>query len=457
MKIPLARWLSRPASFLIFSGLIFLGLLSAGFILLGSERPGPVDRPNILYIVIETLRADHLGCYGYLRDTSPHIDRIAEKGILFENFYSVSSWTNPTVATLFTGLYPGAVFPPAEHAQAIKQVFPEMRTLAKILKEAGYHTIAFNEHPGLNRQLNYDQGFQDFHELWLTSEWQKFGGIGKENMVEKFKAALEQSQDRPWFIYSHLLYPHALYDAPQPYREMFGPHYHAIRWEESLRVINAYDGEVRYTDEIIGAIFRQLEQAGLLGETVVIITADHGEGFWDHGYQGHGNTLHEELLHIPLVIYPPGGRQHQPARITHKASNLDLFPTVLDLAGIPPPGTSAGKSLLRFWQRGSSQEDGLIFSESCRIHCVDSVALISGNYKMIYHASDAVEFYDLAADPFETKGLAASRDQQIVSEMSAHIKHHLASNARQRKQRIIRKQELDQGVLEHLKSLGYLQ
>jgi len=416
-------------------------------------------RPNILFIVIETLRADHLGCYGYTRQTSPHMDWMASKGILFENFYSVSPWTLPTIASLFAGIHPQSIFPPADFDQMIKYRIPKAHTLAAILKKTGYHTIGFIEHPVLSRRLNYDHGFELFHEFFRSREWQPTGGLGLENLLKYFRTALFIYKDKPWFVYMHLIYPHHDYQAPEPYRTMFGPNHTTskpFRRKEKNLMINAYDGEIRYTDEIIKHLYQQIEQLGLLDQTVFIITSDHGEGFWEHGERGHGRMLYNEVLHIPLIIHPPGGRD-RPLRIRQRLSNIDLFPTILDLAGVSHRLPIDGQSLAGFWRGENRESETDVFSEACHTNCINSTAFISKDLKMIYHAENEYELYDMNKDPSEKRNLAADYPKQAAQAMIKRIQKHRAVNQRRRGPEELGEGIVDEKVLEQLRSLGYLQ
>ena len=230
-------------------------------------------RNNIFFILIDTLRADHLGCYGYKRNTSPNIDKIAGEGVIFTNFYTVCPWTNPTIASLFTGKYPQAIFPPAEHEQAIKQVLPEeIDTLAEVLRKEGYRTIALVDCPGISKVLNYDQGFDEFVQMF-----DKWTGKPAPLVIKEVSERLDKINEDYFFVYLHLIYPHRPYGPPPPYNEVFGKGYKEYVIEEKEGMINMYDGEIKYTDDLIGGILDNLRKRKLLNNTYIIITSDHGE------------------------------------------------------------------------------------------------------------------------------------------------------------------------------------
>jgi len=183
------KWIWRLGVLCLFLIILTAVALKLYFAPSGSK----ISDPNIVFILIDTLRADHLGCYGYDRDTTPNIDRIAKQGILFSNLYSVSNWTNPTIASLFTGLYPQGIFPQAWHKKAVKFVLPsELDTLAEVVRKAGYKTVALVEHPGINPEHRFDQGFDEyimFHKKY--NKWPLF-----EVRIEKELIRKDISDDR---------------------------------------------------------------------------------------------------------------------------------------------------------------------------------------------------------------------------------------------------------------------
>lgn len=422
----------------------------------------PRIKPNILLILVDALRPDHLGCYGYPRDTSPNIDKIAHNGILFSNYYSVSSWTNPTIISMFTGLYPQSVLPPAKHLNSLKQVLPEMPTLAKILSSAGYRTVSLNDHPSINRQLNYDQGFHAFKELWHENGWHKdWGGVDPKVFVDELSEELTKSQDasKPFFIFMHILYPHAPYIPPAPYDTYFGETFTSISPLERDRMINVYDGEILYTDQLIGSIYGLLEDRGFLDKTYVIITADHGEGFYEHGMWEHGNTLYNELLNIPLIILPPHGRCHEPQQVSFLTSNIDFFPTILEMARIDPTQYPAdGQSLFRFLQTDNNKITvNTVFSESCHSFCVESYAMQNTRYKVIMHKDKAVEVFDKYLDPMELTDISKEMRVGDLKALQNRMVQHNIMNIERRKIYRIKETEMNIEALNKIKSLGYLQ
>ncbi|MFP4081598.1 MAG: sulfatase [Candidatus Aminicenantes bacterium] len=432
------------------------------------------ERSNIFFILIDTLRPDHLGCYGYLRNTSPHMDRIAEQGTVFTDFYTVCPWTNPSVATLFTGRYPLAVFPPAKHPEAIKQRLPkELDTLAEILKREGYQTFALVDHPSISKQLDYHRGFDQYTELFFKRGWHQWLGTESQNILKDLSELLDKCQHSQFFIYLHLIYPHQPYSPPSPYDELFGEGFENVSPEEKEGVINRYDGEIKYTDELIGNIFVDLKARNLLSRTYIIMTSDHGEGFWEHGLWEHGNSLFNELLKVPLIIYPPGGRSGEPARIDGLTSFISLFPTILDFASIKDYPKGDGRSLTREL-KGKNQRESqeIIYSQSPHSLCINAVSCQTDQFKFIYHprlpitnftrskndilSGKFVELFDINEDPGEENNLSTHK-KHLVKKMGIRlIRHKMKSDKKRVKLEQQKEQPQKKDYIEKLKSLGYI-
>jgi choline-sulfatase len=428
---------------------------------------GYPKRPNIFLILIDTLRADHLGAYGYSRPTSPAIDRLAGKeGILFERAYSVAPWTNPTIATLFTGKYPQSVFAPAPHGEAIRQALPKnIETVAEVVKEAGYRTVALVDHPGINQRLGYARGFAEFRVLFRESGVDFWTRTDPEFVLEVFKEVSENVgvSDDPVFIYLHLVYPHRPYTPAPRYAEMFGSGFTRIEKIQRDGVINMYDAEIRQTDDLLGKMFADMRNQGWYDETAIIFTADHGEGFWEHGLAEHGRSFFDEEIRIPLIVVPPGGRTEEPAEIERPVSNVGVFATVLDFAGITPEVGVHGRSLLRFFHPhgvvDSSSGTDWFFSESPHsgdIHA--AAALNSLGEKYIHYQKPsffpAEMLFDVTEDPSETRNLAgeSSRLSAYRSLLQQHMEMNRAALAASDRDTV----DVDEETLERLRALGYV-
>jgi arylsulfatase len=325
----------------------FVGSLS-----LNARPSPPADRPpNVLLISIDTLRADHVGCYGYARQTTPKIDAMAARGVIFERAISQSNTTLPAHASMLTGLYP------IEHGcDPARQtaLSPRVDTLAEIMLQHGYHTAAVTSVSWVSAEFGLDQGFERFlyHERSAAPQ------------VKRALRLLADFGDRPFFLFVHLFDPHSPYTPPAQYHDMFlapgedrgvdgdimrffatrdmrAPDPHAV---DILRKL--YDGEIRYVDDYLGRIFRWLDEHKKLDDTVVIVTADHGESFGENGAWVHGTALYAQQLHVPLIIAYPRRVQPGTRRAELVEASVNILPTILDLVGIPAPARVGRGSLL---------------------------------------------------------------------------------------------------------------
>lgn len=421
--------------------------------------PSGIDKPHILLILVDTLRADHLGCYGYSRDTSPNLDAIAKRGILFKNVYTVAPWTNPTIASLFTGRFPQAIFPPALRAEAIRQALPqELSTAAELLKANGYKTIALVDHPGISPQFHYDQGFEVFIRLFEKGNPSKGLGTEAEFVLKEFVEQIDSAKGSRMFVYLHLMYPHQPYIPPAPYDKIFGTGFQNVNRREKQGIINMYDGEIRQTDDLIAKIQQSLRHRKLSKETYVLVTSDHGEGFWEHGHFEHGNSFFNELLRIPLIIAPPEDKGTSPLQVSEAVSNIDLFPTILQLAQVTPPQETAGKSLLRYiTPTEDPPESNFIFSQSLHSVDINGAACLKQNMKYIYQPNLAFrphQLYDVLKDPRERNNLVKRGEN--YSAMQQHLLAHLKENERKRSTLERKSLEPDAETKERLRALGYL-
>jgi len=339
------------------------------------------ERPNIIFITLDTVRADHLSSYGYSRPTSPHLDRLARHGVLFENAISATSWTLASHASMFTGLLP--------HQHGADWAVPLSsgpRTLAEILRSRGYETAGFTSNfHYCEKGWGLAQGFETYEDNSVCLRHnlaQTFVGSAiiqplYQNLVRyddfNRRDAQEVNQNvfywfkhrsgRPFFVFINYLDAHEPYLAPPPYDHRFGKasmsmirRLHRSTVDASIppgftsreraSVIAAYDNCIAYLDDQVGQLLKFLSQSPGWKNTIVIVTSDHGEEFGDHGFYSHGNDLYREVLHVPLIIAGPGVPQD--VRIKHIIGTEELFSTVLDLAGGGNTPFSR-YSLARFW------------------------------------------------------------------------------------------------------------
>jgi arylsulfatase A-like enzyme len=321
------------------------------------ERGARPARPSVILICLDTVRADHLGCYGYAeRETTPRLDALAAESTQFLDASATACWTKPSVPSFLTGTYPvqHGVYEGSAHAVAgeVSHALPsESTTLAEVFERAGFATAAFVRNAQLRKDLGFGQGFELYQEeagdareiRWRAQDW-----------IDT------RADERPFFLYLHLLDAHWPWPVPDEYASRFAPldavqplrdrQSGAVRDEindgkrelssaERETMIAVYDGSLRYIDDQLGELVAWLERRGLWEDTIVCIVADHGEEFGEHGKVGHGHGLYEGLLRVPWVLHVPG---RKPERIGGPVSLIDLFPTLLAAAHVEAPAGHEG-------------------------------------------------------------------------------------------------------------------
>ncbi len=451
---------------------------------------------NIVMIVMDTARQDHLSAYGYNRATSPNLSRMAETSRLYYNAYSTSGWTVPAHASLFTGLFP------AVHGatQEDWRLNDHLITIAEILSGRGYETVGIVGNVMLRRDLNFDQGFSRYYETW-KAPYKTTGKAGKEGgdlpehpALYLFKKTLsKRTPQRPFFIFINLMEPHSPYNSSRQFYNRFITD-DSIKIEDNMwrlyfagkksfssaeikHLNELYDAEILYVDYLIGKMIDSLKREGVWDNTVFIVTSDHGENIGDHGMMDHVFSLYESTIKVPLIIhypvlFPPGSEEYAPVQLT------DIFPTILEIAGIDPDGyPSNGRSLL-----GEQEEGRAVFSEyyypeqalralgegrgtpvlkryKRRIR-----SIILNKMKLIWGSDGRNELYDLRDDPEEHKNLIDKAEYlEIKKEMLAGLKSIVETYARYKNgyyDSVERKEgtgEMDIDTLRELKALGYVQ
>jgi arylsulfatase A-like enzyme len=312
---------------------------------------------NIVLITIDTLRADHLSCYGYERETSPRIDAIARQGMMFKNVVAPASWTAPSMVSLFTSTYPinHGVIHGLEFQKTrgfCQEVFSEkLRTLPEVLKDAGYTTFGVSSNHGLTAELGFGRGFDYFKYV----NWQAADVINK--IVFAWEDAIRKSDK--FFLWVHYIDPHSPYFPQSPWIERYSSEsldgmrqvsrmpsaelIAGIKKNPAMlsKVLALYDSEINYVDSHVGELIKRL---GLERNSLLIITSDHGEQFMEHGSIGHAITLHKEELQVPLIIKLPGVTTAQ--SIERQASLVDVMPTIVRSLGIDRPEQTRGTPLL---------------------------------------------------------------------------------------------------------------
>ncbi len=483
---PAARLASRTSALKLAVSAASLALLVACS---GDHRP-----PNIVLIVIDTLRADHLSCYGYHRPTSPHIDALAGSGTLFEHASSVSSHTRPATASLLTGNYP------AVHGAVGFEgsVSPDVQTLAETLGEAGYRTIGFHRNGNVSERFGFGRGFDRYvgvekgvwHELRRRTPRDVpllISQVDDSLLTRHALAFLREIGSSPFFLYLHLADPHDPYTPPRdsplfpsqpltPTAELFYQQPVKPKAKETpvldrmklgllplddlthRQMIDLYDAEIGTADEQVGRILAGLVEAGLSEETVVFLTSDHGEEFWDHGGLGHGQSHYQELLHVPLIAAGPGIERR---RLAQPVSLIDLVPTIMDLAGLEAGGLPGRSLRTVLTSRRRKPAAVPVYSESLMRMDFHGDPLLLRSVRtrdlklVLDFRFERKLLFDLAADPGEQKNLggeASGRRRQLLETL---IQAHTANLSAGRRITAVAA-EIPEDLEARLRALGYV-
>lgn len=451
----------------IFTAFLFLPLLS----LLFACRPASRDLgppPNVLLLVVDCLRADHVSAHGYERPTTPSIDQLAGGGILFGHAISQASWTRPSLPTLLTGLYPSehglhAFYDEGGGEVKSPRLADSVVTLAEALGKRGYATALIGEQFQLAPRFGLDQGFEVFENRANVAS----------SIHRRFLSWLDhETAERPFFAYLHYLEIHWPYCPPRAIRGTFDAGRSSIRWcrdwrqlredilsgavelgEDDRQAMEArYDEELLALDEQLGKLFAALRERQLWDDTVIVLTSDHGEEFFEHGAITHGQSLYEELIHVPLVVKPPAAWKVAPGKRSEGVVELrQVAPTLVEAAGAEPlPGSSA-PSLVPAIFGGEEWAAQMPFGVA---ESHDEVALRTTDLKLIVdRAGRSFELYDLRADPRETTNVALERRSDLL-----RLRRHLETWEKSLRPAAQAEVEaLDQETLEGLRALGYIE
>lgn len=461
--------------------LISIVLLAGPIPSCGWKEKGPDQGGNVVLISIDSLRPDHLGCYGYHRNTSPNIDRLAGRGAIFLDAVSTTSWTLPAHISLFTGT-DISVHGVANDGLSLH---PGIPVLAEALKEAGYRTAAFCSSPYLNPAFGFDRGFDIYHNTDLEKsdfedtvfledrdQWQK---VHEDITSPRIQALaldwLNRHQDEKFFLFLHMWDPHFDFIPPPPFNTLFDPDYQGeissrhfmfnqdihpdMNPRDLEHIIALYDGEIASTDHHLGKIFDHLEKLGLRGRTLIIITGDHGTEFFEHGNKGHRTTLYDETVKIPLIIVPPG-KDLKGRKIADQAGIIDIAPTILDYLGqsIRPP--IQGRSLLPVL---AGENDGeppprlLELEDKLR-------ALRTSRYKLLFNLPYLqTTILDLEKDPRETHNHLVTDPEQwaeINRDFYSRLNEDRQLAETYRRGETGEEVNLSKEQIERLRSLGYI-
>ena len=444
----------------------------AGLVFVLAPPVAAAGRPDVVVILIDTLRVDRVGCYGSSGGLTPAIDALAARGVIFENAYATSSWMKPSVASLFTSRNPH------DHGvlRADSVIADDERTLAEAFHDAGYATAAFAANPLLDSKFGFMQGFADYDVgplKWKASE------VRKRTSLWLARLWARRGPRPPIFLYVHYMEPHIPYKPTPKLAELFGPDALTSLAEvsgrlptlaespltvaERERMERVYDAEVAEVDVQVRSL-QNLFKLYHLVDPIFVVLADHGEEFGDHGGMLHGQTLYEEVIHVPLVVVAPGVAKG--GDVTETVSLIDVAPSLLDLAEISRPASFRGRSLRglltvrggwgRVWDaiRQPFAEPSIAVSElqpypgspPSRSHGLR--AIVRAREKAIWADDGHAEFYDLAEDSHERQPTAlAAGARRRLENLRASIADEPAAPSVS--------VPLDPATRDRLRALGY--
>ena len=451
------------------------------------EGPGPeasagraAERPNIVLVTLDTLRSDRTDPYGFAGDTTPFLSELASRGTVFERAFSTSSWTAPSTASIFTGLYPnehGVIAGFRAHAKLEDNASPEdeaglelprstatvhermqlvrlpesRATLVEHLAGAGYATFGIATNLNIGSELGFDRGYDEFERMYLSP------AAEVAERVFAWRSRLEAAQ--PYFLYLHLNDAHMPYEGRVDFGygggnatdEGAGP---GVGVDDDLA---RYDSEIRYLDHWLGEMYREL---GWAEDTALMIVSDHGEEFRDHGRTGHRYSLYAELNDVLMILAGPG---IDARRVDdHNVSLIDVLPTLLDVADLAAPEGASGGSLIPLarGERPDLDPDRPVFAHRIRGGATEPLlerpplwAVVAGHWKLIENGEDeTVELYDTEADPLEQRDLAEERPE-VVERLRAVLRGFTAGAVRHQGGDV--QIDVDDELLRRLEELGY--
>ena len=434
---------------------------------------------NVLLVTVDTLRADHLSAYGYPRVTSPNIDELAARGVIFDVAFTYWPKTRASFASLFTGVYA------SQHGLTVRDrdlpVFNQ--TIAETFRDAGYRTAAALDNGNLDAALGFAQGFDIYEQTWHVEDSDE---LSRTETITRFGESFLASSDdeRPFFLWLHYVNPHTPYEPTEEALAHFrgdgiiprGPElepvtgYHGGVNKKHVAVhgenywgdyIDRYDAEILVSDEHVGRVLKALEESEHAGTTLVVFTSDHGESLGEHDYYfDHGFYLFNPSLRIPLILAFPG---MLPAgeRVSGAVSSLDVFPTILDLARVSYPPGLEGNSVLPLVRGTTNRLHERMFFQNDRHH----MAISNGRLKLVHYPEDRFELYDMYRDPTEEVNRYPDSESHIApfkAELSSFrtqtVAWQQATRMRREKQgaEAVDDSELSEETRRILETLGYL-
>lgn len=483
-----------------------------------STALGQVDPPQgVLLILADTLRKDHLPMYGYRRNTSPHLARLAARGALFRDTVTPATWTKVATPSLMTSLYPTS----HQVRDFTDRLSPAAETLAEVYRRAGYRTVAYSSVMFTGKFTNLHQGFEELHES-VSVEEPHYSSKTARAFVDRATDWIERHGDEPFFMFLHVFDPHDPFEPRKPYAGLWANPSKKEQHEKQREQIRGkirdplmrifgmpsreeieqagvdpaefvsydqdwYDGSIRGMDAEIGRLLERLRLLGLEGKVQVAFLADHGEEFLEHGRTFHGQSVYGELAGVPLILCRPGVI---PAgvEIGETVRSIDLMPTLLDLSGLPVPGRAQGQSLVPLLAAAAPGHRAGSPSSGSAAHAAqpsgwralpavtekagtanaggpppresESYGIVSGGWKLVHNVrrpagTPEFELYDHASDPLDRTNVAAQHPD-LVARLSAELAEWRKRAEAARLPREDSTAGMDAKELERLRSLGYI-
>lgn len=454
---------------------LFTGIL---FFMISCAKTPP-QRPNILLITLDTTRRDHLSCYGYPQEITPHIDGLAEEGLRYEKAMSPSSWTFPAHVSLFTGMLPthhSSHFGSDESATGLSLSFytmhPMLPTLPEELSKAGYSTQGIIAGPTISSRFGISRGFDNYDDRLPESKViAKRPGDEVTSLAIRFLKDYRISQNKkPFFLFLNYFDPHNPYKAPTPwgtgeiaediYNVRSGRYDDVYKGTRDLTekerdiLLQQYRDEIRFMDSEIGRLFNEMRRLEVYDSTMIVVTADHGESFGEHRLMEHGRALYEELIQVPLIIKYPLKDKRQ-GTVTRRVSTTSIMPTILKYIGHPVPKTVKGGTL--------DEDNHMLVAEVFRDNVwtetfgsrydMDQKAIYEGDFKWIWRSKGDPELYNVSKDPEEKNNLAG-KSKDLENRLQSRLRPLIEES---REFSFLTTPELDQELRRRLKALGYMQ
>lgn len=459
IKLMINRQLPSPPAWVL---LLFALACSSG----DTPPGGPAAQPPIVLVTIDTLRADHLSCYGYFRNTSPTIDALAAEGVQFERVVSPMATTLPAHVSMFSSQYPLQTGITRNGRQMEESPVTGVRLFSQMLQDLGYTTAAFVSSNSLKSYTGISVGFDHWDEpIRPFASRQRTAHFTTESVLEW----LDGDPQTPFFLWVHYFDPHETYEPPPPFHKAFSTNPELLDFLGSLGyeqpidprlldVNNLYDGEILFADSELALLFDALKAKGLWEELVLVFAADHGEGLGQHDYMRHGE-IHNEQIMVPLIIKFPDAMDMGGRRVDSLTSLIDVVPTLVATLGLELPADD-----LRQFNgvNALAPEPAREFAFAQRTSNVhrpwgkaDRFALVGHRWKFVHDTVEGEHLYDLAADPAETRNLLEERPE-VAEQLRHRLFQEIAVWSESEKSFEVLEVKAPE-ILDELRALGYIQ